>query len=611
MPLYLIGENLDKTRSHYRAETGKLVHLVRGVYIDRDDDIDTTIIKHAVRIAKYLYPRAYLSGASAVLLAPSRDGRLFLSGRRNKRTHIRSLEIVQNEAPKHPSLGTAIVDDGMGEFWIDVSSVRQRFLEAFRLRSEHAISIDDDMRADIAARLTEEYESPEEAAKAVWALARENQWLREAEVAERYLLRRPTVSARNEAALDLIVAWHREPIGHLRHDGFEWRWIALDKKLPPLVRQTVPGKLPPFITSLLPEGWLESVLKDKDERAALRSGKRYMSNISIVESEAELESLPRDILTTRLIQYSKDGIFTGTYAGPGRGSFDDTFERNLARLFERKETPRLSGIQIKAPLYLATTGKLLPSIESPFTHILKPAGTSGFEALPVVEWLCLTLGRKCGFDVPAIALLQMPDDMPPALIVERFDIRESANDTRLLALEDFCSVLGLPTEAKYDSTIERVARATRPLSTAPDNDIVILVRRALFAWLVGDGDMHLKNMALLKITELGDQTFNSVRVAPMYDAVTTRVFPKLAHDRMALKLNGKDDKLRRADFRALANTAGLRAAVADRLIDTLSADMEEALDGTSLPSLSNYGPDGHAVADRMLELVGKRLKDFS
>jgi serine/threonine-protein kinase HipA len=611
MPLYLIGENLDKTRSHYRAETGKLVHLVRGVYIDRDDDIDTTIIKHAVRIAKYLYPRAYLSGASAVLLAPSRDGRLFLSGRRNKRTRIRSLEIVQNVAPKHPSLGTAIVDDGMGEFRIDVSSVRQRFLEAFRLRSEHAVSIDDDMRADIAARLTEEYESPEEAAKAVWALARENEWLREGEMAERYLLRRPTVTARNEAALDLIVAWHREPIGHLRHDGFEWRWIALDKKLPPLVRQTVPGKLPPFITSLLPEGWLESVLKDKDERAALRSGKRYLSNISIVESEAELESLPRDILTTRLIQYSKDGIFTGTYAGPGRGSFDDTFERNLARLFERKETPRLSGIQIKAPLYLANTGKLLPSTESPFTHILKPAGTSGFEALPVVEWLCLTLGRKCGFDVPAIALLKMPDDMPPALIVERFDIRESANDTRLLALEDFCSVLGLPTEAKYDSTIERVARATRPLSTAPDNDIVILVRRALFAWLVGDGDMHLKNMALLKITELGDQTFNSVRVAPMYDAVTTRVFPKLAHDRMALKLNGKDDKLRRADFRALANTAGLRAAVADRLIDTLSADMEEALDGTSLPSLSNYGPDGHAVADQMLELVGKRLKDFS
>jgi len=31
----------------------------------------------------------------------------------------------------------------MGEFRIAVSSIRQRFLEAFRLRSEHAASIDD------------------------------------------------------------------------------------------------------------------------------------------------------------------------------------------------------------------------------------------------------------------------------------------------------------------------------------------------------------------------------------------------------------------------------------------------------------------------------------
>ena len=72
--------------------------------------------------------------------------------------------------------------------------------------------------------------------------------------------------------------------------------------------------------SLLPEGWLESVLKDKDERAALRSGKRYMSNITIVERQSELAALPRDVLLTGLNEHSKDGVFTGTYAGPGRGA---------------------------------------------------------------------------------------------------------------------------------------------------------------------------------------------------------------------------------------------------------------------------------------------------
>ena len=115
--------------------------------------------------------------------------------------------------------------------------------------------------------------------------------------------------------------------------------------------------------------------------------------------------------------------------------------------------------------------------------------------------------------------------------------------------------------------MERVARAVRPLSTAPEEDLLIVLKRALFAWLIADGDMHLKNMALLKIAEPGDKSFRSVRMAPLYDAVTTRVFPRLEHDRLALKLNGKDDKLRRADFRAFAATAGLKAAEADAAID--------------------------------------------
>ena len=106
--------------------------------------------------------------------------------------------------------------------------MRQRFLEAFRLRSEHAASIDETMREAIAARLIEEYGSAKAAADAVWALARENEWYREGELAERFLLRRPPAApARNEAALDLIVAWHGAPIGNLVHDGLR---VALDRR---------------------------------------------------------------------------------------------------------------------------------------------------------------------------------------------------------------------------------------------------------------------------------------------------------------------------------------------------------------------------------------------
>ena len=609
MALHLVGETLDKTRSHYRADTGQLIQLMRGIYVDADDDIDASVIRYAIRIAKYLYPRAYLSAASAVLLGPTPDGRLFLSARRKQRTRIRSLEIIQNEAPAHPSVAEAVLDDGMGEFRIAVSSIRQRFLEAFRLRSEHAASINQETRAAIAARLIEEYGTAPGAADAIWSLARENEWYREGEAAERYLLRRPSAApVKNEAALDLVVAWHGVPLGHLIHDGFEWRWNPAAGEGPSLIRQTTPGRLPPFILSLLPEGWLEQVLKDKDERAALRSGKRYLSNITIVQNEPELQELPQDILVTRLDKYAKDGLFTGRYEGPGRGEIEETFERNLAQIYASAETPRLSGVQIKAPMYLDEKGVLSPATSKPFTHILKPAGTSGYDALPIIEWISRELGRASGFEAPATALVTMPDKMPPALLVERFDIRDSTSEKRMLALEDMCSVLNLPTSAKYDGPMERVARAVRPLSTAPEEDLLTIMKRALFAWLIADGDMHLKNMALLKTAEPGDRQFRSVRIAPLYDAVTTRVFPKLKHDRLALKLNGKDDNLRRADFRALATTAGLRAGDADAAVESVLQKLGRAIDTVVIPNAIELTDETQKMTAEVLDICRRRME---
>lgn len=615
MTLHLVGETIDKTRSHYLAETGRIVQLMRGIYADAGDDVDALVMAHAVRIAHYLYPRAFLSAASAVLLGPTPDGRLYITGPRMQRTRIRGLEIVQNKASERPAVADAVVADSLGEFPISVSALRQRFLEAFRIRSEHAASVDASMRVAIAERLMDEYGDAKGAADAVWALARENEWYREGEGAERFLLHRHpgTPAPRNAAAFDLTVAWHKLPMGKLAHDGFEWRWspIANATRLPPLIRQIVPGRLPPFIVSLLPEGWLEIVLKEGDERAILREGKRYMSNITVSEREADLDALPADILATRLATYTAGDLFTGAYDGPGSGALEQDFAHRLARLFENPETPRLSGVQIKAPMHLAADGRLVPATGLPFTHILKPAGTSGFETLPIVEWTGLSLAAAAGFDTPDHALIHMPDGLPPALVVERFDIRRSPQDTTLLAMEDMCSVLGLDPKDKYTGTIERVARALRSISTAPEADLRTLLQRALFAWLIADGDMHLKNMAVLKTAHAGNGQFETVRLAPVYDAVTTRVFPGLAHDRMALKLNGKDEGLRRADFVAVATLAGIRAGEANDALDTLLQRMRTAIEGLTLPARDVLGaPAGEAV-EAVLTLCRDRMNGFT
>ena len=353
------------------------------------------------------------------------------------------------------------------------------------------------------------------------------------------------------------------------------------------------------------------VLHERDERESLRRGRRYMSNIVIVGDRDELATLPADVLTTTLASFVDAGRFTGVYAGPVRGEIEETFEHNLARIFTRAETPRLSGVQIKAPMSLTPDGALVPAIDQPFTHILKPAGTAGFEMLPIVEWLCLELGRAAGFEVPDAALIEMPDGMAPALVVERFDTRRGPKDDRRLAMEDFCSILDLPAAAKYDGTIERMARGMRQLSTDPVADLDILFRRAVFAWLIADGDMHLKNLAMLKTAEAGAKVFTNVRFAPLYDAVNTRVFPGLGGDRMALKLNGKDDRLTHHDFLALARTIGLTAGDAEAAIGELAGRLSERAKTLRLPAFADEAEAARSARDKMIAITVERCAGFS
>jgi len=142
----------------------------------------------------------------------------------------------------------------------------------------------------------------------------------------------------------------------------------------------------------------------------------------------------------------------------------------------------------------------------------------------------------------------------------------------------------------------------RAVSTASEEDLLVLLRRVLFTWLIADGDMHLKNMALLKIAHSGDAAFRTVRLA--------RVFPGLGHDRMALKLSGKDERLRRADFVALATLAGLRAGEAQAAIDDVLQRLPLALDALVLPRALPLSADARATVDRTLELCRSRVAAF-
>ncbi len=80
---------------------------------------------------------------------------------------------------------------------------------------------------------------------------------------------------------------------------------------------------------------------------------------------------------------------------------------------------------------------------------------------------------------------------------------------------------------------------------------------------------------------------------------------------LALKLNGKDDKLRRADFRVFASTAGLKAADADAAIDQMLRQLTDAVGRVALPEALEYGEAGEKVAMQVLDICRGRMEAFA
>ena len=75
---------------------------------------------------------------------------------------------------------------------------------------------------------------------------------------------------------------------------------------------------------------------------------------------------------------------------------------------------------------------------------------------------------------------------------------------------------------------------------------------------------------------------------------------------MALKLNGKDDRLARSDFQAAARTIGLMEGEADRAMTELAERVAAAAPTLRLPAFTAELEGARAVQDKMVPLMADR-----
>jgi serine/threonine-protein kinase HipA len=118
------------------------------------------------------------------------------------------------------------------------------------------------------------------------------------------------------------------------------------------------------------------------------------------------------------------------------------------------------------------------------------------------------------------------------LAIRRFD---RAADGAFIGVEDCCSLKGLDPASKYSGSLEDLAKYLKyylPVDErqAESRKLMTLI---YLNYALGNADAHLKNFAFTYTN------WDKVRLAPAYDIVTVRAYPKYADDLPGLTLQGK------------------------------------------------------------------------
>ena len=230
--------------------------------------------------------------------------------------------------------------------------------------------------------------------------------------------------------------------------------------------------------------------------------------------------------------------------------------------------------------------------------------------------MCLLTAKKLGIDVPESFVVQTgknkTGDADILFATKRFD-RVVTDDSRKvkdlpvpyrLHQEDFAQAMGINSSQKYEKNgehyLKQMFNIIRSYSANPIEDQFKLWRITVFNFLIGNTDNHIKNYSLLYNKDL-----RTVRLAPCYDVVATRVYKNDINE-MSLSINGKlnMDEVTRADFELEAKSCGLGTKPAMKIFDEVQNGLLEALK----KSAGELEEKGFAQAGEIADRIEKGFK---
>lgn len=168
--------------------------------------------------------------------------------------------------------------------------------------------------------------------------------------------------------------------------------------------------------------------------------------------------------------------------------------------------------------------------------IFKPQ-TDDYPQLPEIEDLTMHMAEVARISVVPHTLLRLADGSI-GYITRRID---RTSDGEKIDMEDMCQLTLHPTEYKYRSSYEQIAKVIAAYSNTPKLCLANYMQLLLFCYITGNNDMHLKNFSLY--APKGDYL-----LSPAYDLLNVAIVNPKDTEELALTLNGKKSRLVRSDF---------------------------------------------------------------
>lgn len=278
--------------------------------------------------------------------------------------------------------------------------------------------------------------------------------------------------------------------------------------------------------------------------------------------------------------------FFGTTQAPELGYSLDDMTALAKQVVERSIAvpgvqPKLSLTLVKDTMDADAHNRLTVVGALGGKYIFKPP-SAYFPEMPQNEHLTMRMAEAFGIPVVPSSLIHLKSG-ELSYITRRIDRTDKGEKIHMLDMFQLLEAVD-----KYKSSMEKIGKAINAFSDNTLLDQSYFFEIAVFSFLTGNNDMHLKNFSLI-------HDHGTWHLSPAYDLLNVTLANPKDTEELALTLEGKKKKLRREHFERLGKGLGLTERQVASSLSRIWKNHPVAIDWIDRSFLSDESKEGYKV----------------